>query len=622
MVKLPLKHLSVRVPWHDSCWNGTVCKNPRDNGSCLVLKNIQPEKNVDLEEAIAGKPFKELIELDESKLPPCFKERVMFMCPDKLVLRTEHPYSKRNEAYSHYRKTPLEIPAFSAPIVPFRWAMKNAENHRSEKADELGLAYDPDKEPKEKDLGFKTIWVQNHENQRELLDTFISAIEPNRSLVFFYAKHIPLVESASPIVSANRILIGVGIVKNFYDIKEYVYKPKIPGKQSYIWERIVEHSIRGNWQEGFDGGFILPYQELLELQASGAELDLGSLAAFTPSWDEFSYGAEHVSHSTAIDSLHILANTLRKMEQPLGKSFEKEYQWIDNRISELWNMRGAFPGIGPVLTAFGLREGNFIAWEIAKKIEKENADPAVVDTWIVVEQMFAEPEVVLPAHLAKKVGAVICAAWQALDPDTKLYLKLLSRLELNNKQAEAFFDADNRDNNDMESHTTKEFLENPYLLFEASINCMVNISLAMVDKAMLPAEKIRQALPIPEPSAINDPLDARRLRAVVIQVLEDASVEGYSLLPEYLLIERANTLALDPEINIKSHILQVMEKSISPKVIVTEATSELPKFYQLQRLADIKKVIQDFVVKRHTKGQRFNVQANWTVLVDSKLGTI
>ncbi|GAJ13904.1 unnamed protein product [marine sediment metagenome] len=125
----------------------------------------------------------------------------MFMCPDKLVILTEHPYSKRNEAYSHYRETPFEIPAFSAPVVPFRWTMKTAENHRSKIADELGLAYDPDKEP---DLGFKTIWVQNHENQRELLDTFISAIEPKKSLIFFYAKHVPPPKD-------NRSMLPIGL---------------------------------------------------------------------------------------------------------------------------------------------------------------------------------------------------------------------------------------------------------------------------------------------------------------------------------------------------------------------------------------------------------------------------
>ena len=209
MVKLPPKHLSVRVPWHDSGWNGTVCKNPRDNGSCLVLKSIQPKKDVDAEEAIAGTKF---IELDGSRLPPCARERGMFMCPDKLVLQAQHPYAGTNEHYSHYRRTPIDIPAFSAAVVPFRWAMKSAETHRSEVADELSLTYEPEKEP---DLGFRTIWIQNHENQREMFDTFISAVQPGKSLIFFYAKDIPSADFTHMIASGSRILIGVGIVKRY-----------------------------------------------------------------------------------------------------------------------------------------------------------------------------------------------------------------------------------------------------------------------------------------------------------------------------------------------------------------------------------------------------------------------
>ena len=36
----PLRHISVRVPWHDNGWNGSVCKDPRFNTACLKLKNI------------------------------------------------------------------------------------------------------------------------------------------------------------------------------------------------------------------------------------------------------------------------------------------------------------------------------------------------------------------------------------------------------------------------------------------------------------------------------------------------------------------------------------------------------------------------------------------------------
>ena len=39
----PLRHLSIRVPWHDAGWAGTVCNDPTANTACLVLKRIGAE---------------------------------------------------------------------------------------------------------------------------------------------------------------------------------------------------------------------------------------------------------------------------------------------------------------------------------------------------------------------------------------------------------------------------------------------------------------------------------------------------------------------------------------------------------------------------------------------------
>ncbi len=33
--RYPLRHISIRVPWHDNGWMGTVCDNPEQNGACL-----------------------------------------------------------------------------------------------------------------------------------------------------------------------------------------------------------------------------------------------------------------------------------------------------------------------------------------------------------------------------------------------------------------------------------------------------------------------------------------------------------------------------------------------------------------------------------------------------------
>ena len=42
---LPLRHLSIRVPWHDNGWNGAVCADPVNNASCLRLGNIHERRN-------------------------------------------------------------------------------------------------------------------------------------------------------------------------------------------------------------------------------------------------------------------------------------------------------------------------------------------------------------------------------------------------------------------------------------------------------------------------------------------------------------------------------------------------------------------------------------------------
>ena len=38
--RLPLHHVTIRVPWHDGGWTGTVCARPLDNSSCLILPRI------------------------------------------------------------------------------------------------------------------------------------------------------------------------------------------------------------------------------------------------------------------------------------------------------------------------------------------------------------------------------------------------------------------------------------------------------------------------------------------------------------------------------------------------------------------------------------------------------
>lgn len=75
-MKYPLKHISIRVPWHDNGWNGTICNNPKANNSCLILKNCALSRDDEAESRFAGQRIEHLT---QSQFPSCVRERGTFM---------------------------------------------------------------------------------------------------------------------------------------------------------------------------------------------------------------------------------------------------------------------------------------------------------------------------------------------------------------------------------------------------------------------------------------------------------------------------------------------------------------------------------------------------------------
>src|SRR5690606_13813199 len=130
---------------------------------------------------------------------------------------------------------------------------------------------------------FKTHWVQDHRNHRALLDCFWNHVHCEESLVFFYAKQVPLVED-----TGRRVLIGAGRVLRLGPLTEDEYDGSPQGKiRSLLWERMVIHSVR----PGFKDGFLLPYHEALAKSDEGRAFDPAEVVAFAPEdrFTEFSY---------------------------------------------------------------------------------------------------------------------------------------------------------------------------------------------------------------------------------------------------------------------------------------------------------------------------------------------
>src|SRR5579883_3142949 len=169
--QLPLRHISIRVPWHDNSWNGTVCKNPAGNAECLILERIRETRNDRQETANASKLWSELT---DEQLPACRAERGAFLANFPFTHIVNHPY-RFADSHAHFAPTPLTAPASSALCIPYRWMLCDSA---VELANEHDVQLDMDLEKQATDaMGFTTIWMQQKRNQLALLDTFFSAVQ-------------------------------------------------------------------------------------------------------------------------------------------------------------------------------------------------------------------------------------------------------------------------------------------------------------------------------------------------------------------------------------------------------------------------------------------------------------
>ena len=244
---LPTKHLSIRVPWHDSGWNGTVCAEPGSNTACRSLARIAEAKDDTEENDVGGCTF---VDLARDKLPPCVEERAGFMAPDPLTLTKRHAYVKSSaDSHGHFAPTPYTTQPFSAACIPFRWMLTK---ECTELVERYCVGLQPDREP---ELSFNSAWVQERANQLVMLDTFFGAVRPEESLCFFYAKETPLSSSSA------RVIVGVGLVRSVGEHVEYEYTTPIEQAplRGVLWERNVEHPIR----PGFEDGFLFPYLQAI-----------------------------------------------------------------------------------------------------------------------------------------------------------------------------------------------------------------------------------------------------------------------------------------------------------------------------------------------------------------------
>jgi ATP-dependent exoDNAse (exonuclease V) alpha subunit len=609
-----MRHVSIRVPWHDQGWNGTVCLDPRHNAACLKLVNISEKKDESAEALVAGRHFKDI---SAEETPPCLRERVAFMSPFGFQRYHEHPYRRTSEdSHGHFAPTLLRYPAYSAPGLPFRW-MNKREVFGDPKRGTRGLAdqypLDALDAAVEPDLGFDTNWIQDHRNQRELLDCFWAHVKTEDSLVFFYAKQVPLIEDTP----GRRVLIGVGRVKSIGDFTEYSYDPPSvppPGKlRSLMWECMVGHSIR----PGSEDGFLLPYQEALVKSKDGTLFDPAEVVALSPEdrFTEFSYATEHVSDDAAISALLSMKAALERCAELFGASTRKQEAWIDREVGRLWHQRGAFPGLGPVLSATGVHMGNFVAAALREKVGEQGSP---WEAWFAALQ---NPPAHLPAELARHIDSDIAKSWQRMPGERRAFLELLSRIDLTQDQGDIIAVPEERKQLGIELEDA-DFIKNPYLLYEATRLTLPPIAIGAVDRGLFPAASVRQKFPIPEPSRVETAVDSRRLRALSIRELEGAATQGDTVRAREDIVtalRRRDQTEDEQRTPVTGDLLAVAEADRFAGEIRVVSMADGKPAYQLERLGKAGDLIR-LTVDRRVKAKRHEVRVDWRKELDGTLG--
>lgn len=591
MKNYPLRHLSVRVPWHDSGWAGTVCAAPQLNGACAKLKRIAGAKRDEQEIEFRSRS---LDDLPRDSWPCCVDERATFMAPFELEVIKRHALAEGNkEHYGHFRPTPQRYPAYSAGIVPFRWMMReNLPNY----ADTLELDADESREP---ELGYQSSWVHEAANQTALLDGFAGHLRPDDSLCVFYAKHVPFVEGT------GRILVGAGRVNQIGKLERY--KQEGDGLPGMVWERPVQHSIRPKGKDGF----LMPYVELMAMAEADPSLDLERYTAHAPEehWDEFSYASELVTHDGAIAGLLSLDTVLGRIEAELGIATGWQREWLHTELARLWKVRGPYPGLGPVLTSFGLSRGVFVAHAVQQKAG-DNMDP-----WPLVDEVFKNPAAHLPQALRRDV-AELAPTWKGLPAERRATLKLLSRFDLGLEQAANLYDAGSRGKKGWQV-TDKEILANPYRLYEVTRQDPEGVRLLTVDRGVFPDDAVRLLHPLDKPSGLDSAADLRRVRAFTLSAMEKAASTGHTLLPLQHVVDAVQAVAVRPPCPVTGDMLAARVKDMAPEIVPARINDS--DGLQLARYSAIAELVRRQALGR-VGGLRHTVARDWAALLAAKFG--
>lgn len=494
-----MKHISIRLPWHDRGWDGCVCDSPSKNSYCKGFHSVNAERirkdKVDKkEESVAGERLNESWEY----YPPCSETINVF--GTATVKHTHFPKS----FIKHTSPKTINIPANASGTWPFEGMW-----------DESGQRFEQD---------------EREENVADFFNEFNEGGQAG--LIFYYCNY------DNPVSGDDKkyLLAGIARIKKVHPFNHWDDIPKDQADMygSYIWSRQVEndpkHRIR------------LPYQEYLKMGK-----DVRSIGVFAEGdlSRSFKYVAHHITDDDAISLIDKTVASVKKIIQqkflPPDQivTWEKNLEWLNDIRKECWISRGLYPGLASVLRFLGMEKPEEFIRMRLKNYPVTAIKDFFFDRFEGYEKMSREEKELLTKP-KERFEAMLNSGNAIEEVKAKLCRDKLPYFDLyegTGKKDEKQISNILGEKRGMVSiiSSLQAIYDNPYIISEEYIGKTANdyVNFEKIDHGMIPSDDLGDV----EKIDLDDP---RRLRCLIHSILRDAALEGHTFLEWTDLVEKVS----------------------------------------------------------------------------------
>lgn len=460
-------HVTARLAWHNDGWNGHICQDPKKNTYCVGTHSypgdmIAEQRDLDWELSCPGKACTK-----SDPPPPCAYSINAFGSAHLTAYANPPTFFDKGT-----KRREWDLPPATVCVWPYE------EMYRDEVHGQYG--YDNDL-------------------RLQYVKEFFARIERDVSLIFYYANYSnPLSTDEAP----RYALIGLSRVK---DVGEHLYyegcneetKRKFGG--AYVWDRNITSQYP-------DYGLRLPYH----LYLNDPRLD--AFALFPEDAQQCKYGSKLLTDDQALGLVEQFLRSVRTLQE-MGDTSEDwgvRRTWLEGLIAELWQRRGAYPGLPGVCQHLKFSEAIPYFKEESAKGNELKAAQAI---WDVIEGKVIK----LGSHTIPSTTRESVRRQWGMQSDGKALLKdILTRLDLTVDEVGRLMGIKRLEHG---LHASNEDIAaNPYLLTEQYVGIAEDdrISWSLVDRGVIPSPEVG----VPHLMENDAP---QRLRALVHECLQRVS---------------------------------------------------------------------------------------------------